>query len=190
MAKKNSHYIDNERFFDEMCKWKKEYDENKEKGLDPPRLTEYIGQCFLDIATNLARKENFMNYPYKEEMISDGVENCVMYCYNFNPEKSKNPFSYFTQIIYFAFLRRIDKEKKQTYTKYELIMNSDVSGDYRNFLSATYNKKNTEELITEEEVLEKHLDITPNDIDKYSKKTKKTDKKQSITGSTLDGFLS
>ena len=54
-------------------------------------------------------------------MISDGIENCLQYIHNFNPEKSNNPFAYFTQIIYYAFIRRIQKEKKQAHVKHQLI---------------------------------------------------------------------
>jgi hypothetical protein len=73
----------------------------------------------MKIAEGLSHKPNFINYTYRDEMICDGIENCLMYFNNFNPEKSKNPFAYFTQIIYYAFLRRIQKEKKQTYIKYK-----------------------------------------------------------------------
>ena len=106
-------YIDNKLFYEKMIDWKKLVDEAEEQGEDRPPVTEYIGECFVKIAEHLAFKPNFMNYPYKDEMIGDGIENCLMYAHNFNPEKSKNPFSYFTQIIYYAFLRRIEKEKKQ-----------------------------------------------------------------------------
>ena len=82
-------------------------------------LPEYAGECFLKIAERLSHRPNFINYAFREEMVSDGIENCVMYAGNFNPEKSTNPFAYFTQIIYFAFLRRIEKEKKQLYIKYK-----------------------------------------------------------------------
>ena len=85
----------------------------KEKGIDPPLISNYLGDCFLKIATHLSYKPNFVNYMFREDMIGDGIENCVQYIHNFNPEKSKNPFAYFTQIIYYAFLRRIQKEKKQ-----------------------------------------------------------------------------
>jgi hypothetical protein len=73
----------------------------------------------MKIAEGLSHKPNFINYTYRDEMMSDGIENCLMYFGNFDPTKSKNPFAYFTQIIYFAFLRRISKEKKQTYVKYK-----------------------------------------------------------------------
>ena len=80
-----------------------------------------MSECFLKIAQHLSYRPNFINYTYKHDMISDGIENCLMYLHNFNPEKSKNPFAYFTQIIYYAFLRRIQKEKKQTELKQKLI---------------------------------------------------------------------
>ena len=83
------------------------------KGEEPPRVTEYIGECIYKIATRLSTKPNFINYSYRDEMICDGIENCLQYLNNFNPEKSQNAFAYITQIIYYAFLRRIQKEKKQ-----------------------------------------------------------------------------
>ena len=75
----------------------------------------------MKIANGLSYRPNFINYTYKQEMISDGIENCLQYIHNFNPEKSKNPFAYFTQIIYYAFIRRIQKEKKQTHVKHKMI---------------------------------------------------------------------
>jgi hypothetical protein len=86
---------------------------------DNAPIPNYIGECFMKIAEGLSHKPNFINYTYRDEMIGDGIENCLMYFENFNPDKSNNPFAYFTQIIYFAFLRRIAKEKKQTYVKYK-----------------------------------------------------------------------
>ena len=77
------------------------------------RCHEYLGSCFDKIATHLSYKPNFVNYMFRDDMISDGIENCIQYILNFNPEISSYPFAYFTQIIYYAFLRRIQKEKKQ-----------------------------------------------------------------------------
>ena len=109
---KSNHYIDNKEFFTAMCEWKDAIAEAEDQGESSrPPVTNYIGECFMKISERLAQKPNFAMYPYKEEMISDAIENCVMYAHNFNPEKSVNPFSYFTQIIYYAFLRRIEKEK-------------------------------------------------------------------------------
>ena len=105
-----SHYVNNKEFYSEMTEWKKLVDEASDVGEERPAITTYIAECFIKIAERLSHRANFINYPYREEMVGDGIENCLMYAHNFNPEKSKNPFSYFTQIIYYAFLRRIEKE--------------------------------------------------------------------------------
>ena len=129
---KKSHYINNKKFFDEMIEWKTKVNEAQAVGEPVPPVTPYIGQCFMEIAENLAKKPNLMNYPFKEDMIGDGIENCLMYCSNFDPDKSNNPFSYFTQIIYYAFLRRIQKEKKQQATKYKIIENLNLEDMFAN----------------------------------------------------------
>ena len=122
MAKKKSvHYVDNAKFLEAMKEWKEKCKDAEEAGDDPPRITDYIGECFLKIANGLSYRPNFINYTYRQEMISDGIENCLQYIHNFNPEKSKNPFAYFTQIIYYAFIRRIQKEKKQSHIKNKMI---------------------------------------------------------------------
>ena len=121
---KKQHYVDNKLFFAEMQKWKEEIAEQEEVDDLPPMVTEYMGDCFQKIATHLSYRPNFINYTYREEMIGDGIENCIRYAKNFNPEKSKNPFAYFTQIIYYAFIRRITKEKKQTSIKQKIIDNT------------------------------------------------------------------
>ena len=115
--KKSEHYVDNKLLYSEMCLYLNSVKEAEQSGDDKPRIPEYIGECLLKISTRLSTKPNFINYTYRDEMISDGIENCVNYIGNFNPEKSKNPFAYFTQIIYYAFLRRIQREKKQLYIK-------------------------------------------------------------------------
>ena len=118
MAKKKSvHYVDNKKFLQAMIDWRETWPDEE----NIPPVTNYIGECFLKIATHLSYRPNFINYTYRDEMISDGIENCLQYVKNFNPEKSKNPFAYFTQIIYYAFLRRIAKEKKQSHIKNKMI---------------------------------------------------------------------
>ena len=109
-------YVDNKKFYKEIMEYKELVAESE--GVPP--VPEYIASCFLEIANGLSFRPNFINYTYKEEMVLDGVENCLRYCLNFDGENSKNPFSYFTQIIYYAFLRRIEKEKKQSYIKNKL----------------------------------------------------------------------
>lgn len=123
MAKKaraKVNYINNPDFLIAMIEYKKMVNDALENDATRPRVTTYIGECFMKIANRLSHKPNFVNYSFREEMIGDGIENCLQYIDNFNPEKSSNPFAYFTQIIYFAFLRRIDKEKKNLYIKYKV----------------------------------------------------------------------
>lgn len=137
MAKKkksSSHYISNEDFLKEMIVWKELVNEAKQTDEPIPPVTSYIAECFLEIALNLSKKPNFVNYPFKEDMIGDAVENCLLYCSNFDPEKSQNPFSYFTQITYYAFLRRIQKEKKQKEVKYKYLRSMDTKGDLSQYL--------------------------------------------------------
>lgn len=122
----SNHYVDNKRLYTEMIKYIREYNEAKEAGLPTPPATRYIGECIWLIANRLSTNRNFIGYTYRDEMIGDAIENCLRYLHNFNPEKSTNPFAYFTQIMYYAFLRRIDKEKKQTYIKYKTMQNSIV----------------------------------------------------------------
>ena len=165
-----------------MVEWKKLCKEAEESDEKRPPITNYIGECFMNIAEHLSRKGNFVNYPYREEMVSDGIENCLMYAHNFDPEKSKNPFSYFTQIIYYAFLRRIEHEKKHLYIKQKTLenfyfegmlaeqaageetrsVNVDLNNEYMNNLVSTYDKKQEEKKlkskIKKETGLEKFID--------------------------------
>ena len=125
-AKIKPHYVDNKRFLEAMIEYKEKCRIAEEKGKKKPDVTNYIGECFLKIANHLSYRPNFINYTYRDDMISDGIENCLQYMSNFDPAKSKNPFAYFTQIIYYAFIRRIQKEKKQQLVKSRLIVNSGV----------------------------------------------------------------
>jgi hypothetical protein len=119
--KKTENYVNNKDFLEAITVYRNKVIIAKEKGLPKPRVPNYIGDCFLKIATHLSYKPNFVNYMFRDEMISDGIENCLQYIHNFDPEKSKNPFAYFTQVIYFAFLRRIAKEKKQLEIKTKIL---------------------------------------------------------------------
>ena len=121
--KKTVHYIDNAKFLQAMKDWKESCKDAEEADEERPHVTNYIGECFLKIANGLSYRPNFINYTYRSEMVSDGIENCLQYIHNFDPNKSNNPFAYFTQIIYYAFLRRIQKEKKQTHIKNKMIEN-------------------------------------------------------------------
>ena len=127
MKKKvTQHYVDNKKFLEAMVAYKDKVNSAKENNRKKPDVTNYIGECFLKIANHLSYRPNFINYTYRDDMISDGIENCLQYMNNFDPNKSTNPFAYFTQIIYYAFIRRIQKEKKQQQVKQKLIANAGV----------------------------------------------------------------
>ena len=119
--KRSEHYVNNKEFLAALIKHREDIEIAEIQGKEKPRIPRYIGECFLKIATHLSFKPNFVNYMFKEDMVSDGIENCVQYIHNFNPEKSQNPFAYFTQIIHYAFLRRIQKEKKQLEIKNKIL---------------------------------------------------------------------
>lgn len=119
-----THYVDNKQLYKCIVEYRESVLAAREQDLPRPRIPNYVGECILMIANRLSTKPNFINYSYREEMVSDGVENCICYIDNFDPVKSDNPFAYFTQIIYYAFLRRILKEKKQTYIKHKTLENS------------------------------------------------------------------
>lgn len=122
--KKKQHYLDNKEFLISLITYKKSVEKAEQAGLPKPRVNNYIGGCFLKIATHLSYRPNFINYMYKDDMVCDGVENCIQYVDNFDPNKSSNPFAYFTQIVYFAFLRRIAKEKRQMDIKDKIVERS------------------------------------------------------------------
>jgi hypothetical protein len=124
--KENRHYVNNKEFLAAMTEYREERLAAEAAGEPKPRVSNYIGECFVKIANHLAYKSNFVNYTFREEMILDGIENCITYINNFDPAKSKNPFAYFTQITYYAFLRRIQKEKKQIDTKNKYIQSLDL----------------------------------------------------------------
>ena len=148
-----------------MKEYKKKCVEAEEAGDSKPRVTNYIGECFLKIANGLSYRPNFINYTYRQEMISDGIENCLQYLNNFNPATSNNPFAYFTQIIYYAFIRRIQKEKKQTTIKQRMIQEANYDdmalqpGEDRDFKNqfTEFLKKNmpTEEPVKKKTVAKK-----------------------------------
>jgi len=155
--KRSAHYVDNKKFLQAMIEYKDKCDKAEKRNRKAPPVTNYIGECFLKIANHLSYRPNFINYTFRDDMISDGIENCLQYLKNFNPAKSNNPFAYFTQIIYYAFIRRIQKEKKQTSIKYRMIeqgnidefsvLPGDTQNDYKNqFLEfLRKNKPSTEE---------------------------------------------
>ncbi len=171
-----AHYVDNKKFLDALIEYKKEIDAAKIAGAEIPRVTDYIGECFVKIATHLSYKSNFINYTFRDDMISDGIENCLTAAAKFDPTKSSNPFAYYTQIIYFAFIRRIQKEKKHQATKYKLIENLDLD----TIIQQNDDSESARQLI---EYLKKQLDgIDPEkrETPAQSKARKKKQKENSV----------
>lgn len=176
MGKNN--YIDNKKMYSEFVDYKKSIQKAKKDGSPKPIIPDYIGECFLLLATNISHKPNFFNYTYRDEMISDGIENSILYADNFNPKKSKNPFAYFTQIIYYAFIRRIGKEKKQLYIKRKLVEQSmfddtlvnhgEDTGGVPSYIDLNNDKMNT--LVKD---YEKALKIKKDKVNSLKKRTKK-----------------
>jgi hypothetical protein len=147
---KNIHYVNNKEFHEALIVYKTKCNIAKEKGEPKPQISTYLGDCFLKIATHLSYRPNFVNYMFRDDMISDGVENCLQYIHNFDVERT-NPFAYFTQIVYYAFLRRIGKEKKQVEIKEKILERTSFdevftadehfsSSDYNSIKDAVYSK--------------------------------------------------
>lgn len=169
------HYVNNKQFYEAILEHKKQCEEASQKGLDEPRISNYIGECIYKIAEKLSTKPCFIGYSFRDEMISDGVENCILYFKDYNPHRvlpdgtpaGANPFAYFTQVIYYAFIRRISKEEKHRYTL------------YKNFQKVLINNHDSSLLIDSEDrnLLPKQLYANINDfMEKYEKK--ENDKKE------------
>ena len=126
-AKQNEHYVNNKEFTQAVAEFNEKVKLAESKGKTPPQMSNYIGECIYKIATRLSTRPNFINYTYRDETIPDAIENCIQYIGNFNVEKSNNAFAYITQICYYAFLRRIQKEKKQVFIKQQMTM--DITAD-------------------------------------------------------------
>ena len=121
---RSEHYVNNKEFLAAIIEYKDKVALAADRGETKPVIPRYIGECFLKIATHLSFKPNFVNYMFKDDMVCDGIENCVQYINNFDPAKSSNPFAYFTQIIHYAFLRRIQREKRQLEVKNKILERS------------------------------------------------------------------
>ena len=165
--KKSEHYVNNKEFLAAMVAYKKTVDTAKKAGKNNPRVPDYVGECFLKIANHLSYRPNFINYTYRDDMISDGIENCLQYLNNFDGEKSNNPFAYFTQIIYYAFIRRIQKEKKQTIIKQRMIQEA----NYDDLVLQPGEDREFKNQFTE--FLKKNMPVTDEPVKKKTTKKKK-----------------
>lgn len=128
MAKKQKpvNYVDNAEFLRLLTVYSEERKRREQNDLPKNRVPEEIGRIFIDMATKLANRFNFTGYTFKEDMIGDGILNAIEAINNFDPTKSANPFAYFTQVIYWCYVRRIQKENKDHKTKMEFAFSIDA----------------------------------------------------------------
>ena len=180
---KKEHYVNNKVFLEAMIEYKDKCNKAKKRGRKNPPVTNYIGECFLKIANHLSYRPNFINYTFRDDMISDGIENCLQYLANFNPKKSNNPFAYFTQIIYYAFIRRIQKEKKQTIIKHKLIQDA----NYDDMALQPGEDRDFENQFTE--FLQKNLPMEEPTLSKNKPKPKPTKRRVRKAKANLEDFI-
>jgi len=172
--RKKVHYVNNKDLYAAMVDYKDRMNKAAAEGKILPQVPNYVGTCFLMICNKLATKPNFANYSYREEMIADGIENCVAAAHSFDPAKSNNPFAYFTQIAWNAFIRRIQKEKKQSYVKHKNFEHMNIFGDLAEEVNTGEKIHNeySEELIRNfEEKLVKNSKKTKVGIEKFIEDT-------------------
>ena len=180
---KKEHYVNNKVFLEAMIEYKDKCNKAKKRGRKNPPVTNYIGECFLKIANHLSYRPNFINYTFRDDMISDGIENCLQYLGNFNPKKSNNPFAYFTQIIYYAFIRRIQKEKKQTIIKHKLIQDA----NYDDMALQPGEDRDFKNQFTE--FLQKNLPMEEPTLSKNKPKPKPTKRRVRKAKANLEDFI-
>jgi hypothetical protein len=129
--KENVHYVNNANFSQAVVEYVKTVNAARDKDKTIPTVPDYIAECFLRISEGLSHKSNFIRYTYREEMVMDAVENCLKAILNYNIETATrtgkpNAFAYFTQIAWYAFLRRIAKEKKQQDIKIKFLTRAPI----------------------------------------------------------------
>ena len=174
------HYVNNREFSQAVVDYVNLVKKAKTENTEIPRITEYIGRCFLRIAEGLSHKPNFVRYTYREERVMDGVENCIKAIMNYNIEAatrtgSPNAFAYFTQINYYAFIRRIMKEKKQQDIKFRYIEHAGIEDFMSNSENTGTNMNGIENGFID--TLKKRIGRVK-DVDVKVKEFRKKDKKE------------
>jgi hypothetical protein len=186
--KDKPHYVNNKQFSQSVVDYVTSVNEARAKQEEEPIITEYIGSCFMKIAEGLSHKPNFVGYTYREEMVMDGVENCIKAIMNYDVKKATrtglpNAFAYFTQIVYFAFLRRIAKEKKQ----------QDIKEKYMDFAGASAfmeigDHPDPSGIVDRVRYKSQQIRERDNKIKEFGKELKKKRSKKKIVGG-LEKFL-
>jgi Sigma-70 region 2 len=113
------HYVNNGQLYEELVAFKEKCLKAREEGKPEPRLSNYVGQCILLICQRIGTRPNFSGYSYRDEMVDDAIENCVAAISSFDPAKSNHPFNYLSTVAMNAMIRRIQKEKRETYMKHK-----------------------------------------------------------------------
>ena len=195
MAKrsKNVHYVNNQEFSQAVVSYVGTVREAKEANKPIPVVTDYVATCFLRIAENLSHKSNFIRYTYREEMVMDAVENCLKAIENYDINASTrtgkpNAFAYFTQIIWYAFLRRISKEKKQQDIKEKYLSQSGIEA----FLQAEGGDISTSVVTNFVDKLKDRIDKVKTydaDLKAFAQKQKTRKKRAVNVDSDLTDFL-
>jgi hypothetical protein len=185
ITKTSAHYVSNPDLYNEFVLWKAARVLAEADGLEEPAIPEKIGKGIMQIANNFIKKYNWQsNTKWKDEMVGDAILNCILYVRNFDPDKSKNPFSYFTQTCYYAFLRRIEKEKEEDYVKHKSTLNSLVFQEIQNgnidedelvLEDFDYNASGVEDFISGFEIKKFGKALDSNEIGGSGGKTKRLD---------------
>jgi len=195
VSKKESiHYVNNADFSQAVVEYVKTVREADADGLPRPVVTDYIAECFMRIAEGLSHKHNFIRYTYRDEMVMDAIENCLKAIYNYNIEAATrtgkpNAFAYFTQITWFAFLRRIAKEKKQQDIKMKYLTRASIE-DFIDGYDAT--DEGSQALSTYLDVLREKIDKVKDQdqkVKEFAKEEKKRKKRAVTADSDLSEFL-
>tara|TARA_X000001316_G_C921089_1_gene35375 strand:- start:843 stop:1436 length:594 start_codon:yes stop_codon:yes gene_type:complete len=192
--KQSIHYVNNAEFSQAVVDYVTVVNEAKDNNKQIPKVPDYVAQCFLRIAEGLSHKSNFIRYTYREEMVMDAVENCLKAIGNYNLDAATrtgkpNAFAYFTQITWYAFLRRISREKKQQDIKMKFIANSGIDD-----FAVNENGDDTSGLVAEAFVdsLKTRIDrvkYVDAEVKEYGKVEKKRKKRTITADSDLSEFL-
>lgn len=163
-------YVDNKKLLESLIEYKerKRIDENAQ-------IDNYTAQCIIDIAEEFSKRSNFRNYSYRDEMVGDAIENVITYIDNFDPNKSKNPFSYITQITYYSFIRRIQKEKTQTYVRFKSIQHDFLNNSLADFQDLDYSNEGYEFSMNDPlyENMQEFIDKYEHNINESKRKVKR-----------------
>lgn len=192
MKEEKPHYVNNRLFSEAVVEYVKSARQAKEDQREVPVVTDYIARCFLDIAEGLSHKANFVRYTYREEMIMDAVENCLKAIDNYNIETATrtgkpNAFAYFTQISWYAFLRRIQKEKKQQDIKLKYLSESGLESIIQEEMEHNEAARQTQAFVDELKQRIDYVKTTDKAVDEISKKERK--KRTKVVDSDLTSFM-